>query len=76
MNEGNRRYDAGDYEAAVEQARSVLEDYPDNVRMLRVMVSSGCLMGDDDLARQYYPKLPERDQRVMRIRCARYGIEF
>lgn len=76
MDLSNRYYDRGEYDLAVEQALTILEEQPDNVRMLRVMVSAGCLMGEEEQAREYFPKLPSDAQRVMRIRCARYGIEL
>ena len=76
MDVANRRYNHGDYDGAIAQARSVLAEHPDNVRMMRVMVASGCLSGNEDLAREYYPKLPEKAKRVMRVRCARYDIEL
>ncbi len=76
MDAANRQYDLGDYEAAVDAAREILQDEPRNVRMLRIMVSAGCLMGNEDQARLYYEPLPERDKRQMRIRCARYEINL
>lgn len=74
MDLANRRYNSRDYEGAIEQALSILAQHPDNVRMLRVIVSSSCLTGDEDMARKYYPKLPEKAQRIMRVRCGRNDI--
>ena len=76
MDIANRYYDHGEYELAVEQALSILAEHPRNVRMMRIMVSAGCMMGAEDQARQYFPLLPENAKRVMRIRCGRYGIEL
>jgi hypothetical protein len=69
-------YDRGDYEVAVERALGVLDVEPDNVRMLRVTVSSSCMLGEVDRARSLYPRLPERDKQDIRRRCARFGIQF
>ena len=76
MNEANRLYDKADYEAARQSALEVLETNPDNVRMKRIIVSSSCIMGDEDLSREHFRLLPARDQRQMARRCKRYGIEF
>ena len=58
MDEANKSYDHSDYEAAVKQALRVLGKTPDNVRMLRIVVSSSCLMGDADTATKYFGQLP------------------
>jgi hypothetical protein len=76
MDAANRAYDRADYEGALETALEVLKDNPRNIRMLRVVVSSACIMADGDQAREWYDKLPGRDQRQMSIRCKRYGVEF
>src|SRR5262245_5691580 len=74
MDEANHHYDRGDYEAASKQALRVIANDPTNVRMLRVVVSSACLMGDPDTANQYQTKLPPTDQRDMARRCEKFGI--
>jgi hypothetical protein len=74
--EANRLYDKMDYEAAMTHALSVLEREPGDVRMLRVVVSSACQLGDADKARQYWTQLPPHDQNQMNRRCQRYGITF
>jgi hypothetical protein len=74
MDEANKFYDHSDYEAASKQALRVLEKHPDNVRMLRIVVSSACMMGDADMATKYFATLPARDQGDMAKRCARYEI--
>ena len=76
MNEANRFYDKADYEGARDAAMEVLGNNPDNVRMLRIVVSSSCIMAEEEMARRYYQSLPDRDQRQMARRCARYGVEF
>lgn len=69
-------YDRGDYAAAADEARAVLADDPTNVRMLRVAASSECVLGEADQAKVHFDRLPERDQKDIRKRCAKYGIEF
>ncbi len=76
MSEANRLYDRADYDGARTKAQELLKEHPDNVRMLRVVVSSSCMMGDEKTAQAHYERLPERDQRHMRRRCSRYGVEF
>lgn len=76
MREANRAYDRQNYEEASKQALEILEEHPRNVRMLRVVVSSACFMGNEDQARTYYAKLPKRDKTHMRIRCARMKIKL
>lgn len=71
----SKYYDGNDYEAAQKQALRVLAKEPENTRMLRVVVSSACMMGDADTATKYFPSLPAgRDQRDMVKRCSRYEI--
>jgi hypothetical protein len=74
MDEANKHYDRGDYEAALKQALRVLEKDAGNVRMTRVVVSSACMMGDADTATKHNVNLPPNDQRDMARRCQRYGI--
>lgn len=76
MNEANRFYDKADYEGARDAALEVLGNNPDNVRMLRIVVSTSCIMAEEEMATRYYQSLPDRDQRQMARRCARYGVEF
>jgi hypothetical protein len=44
--------------------------------MMRIVVSTSCMMGDEDQARRYYGSLPERDKMQMATRCDRYGIKL
>lgn len=76
MNEVNKLYDRRDYEAAIAAAQEILKDTPRNVRMLRVVVSSACIMGEEGMAREHYALLPEQDQQHMSVRCRRFGMEF
>ena len=74
--EANRLYDKMDYPAAMEKALSVLQQQPGDVRMLRVVVSAACQLGEADKAKQYWEQLPPHDQNQMTRRCQRYGITF
>lgn len=76
MREANKAYDRQDYEEAVKSALAILKEHPRNIRMLRVVVSSSCFMGEADRAKEYYKKLPKRDQAHMRIRCSRQKIKL
>jgi hypothetical protein len=76
LDEANRLYDKADYETAQQRAIDVLREAPDNVRMMRIVVSTSCMMGQEDQARKYYGTLPERDKIQMAVRCERYGIKF
>lgn len=77
MDDVNSLYDKADYERARDAAVKVLEEFPKQVRMLRVAISTSCLMGDQEQAAQYFERLErDRDRRQMARRCARYGIEF
>ena len=76
MDEANKLYDQGDYEAAQKQALRVLEQDPKSVRMRRIVVSSACMGGDADTAHKHYGLLPAKDQADMAKRCERYGISF
>lgn len=76
LSEANRLYDSKDFEGAVAKAKEMLAEAPGNVRMLRVIVSSACMMGDTAMAKEYQEKLPPHDQRQMQTRCARHGIEL
>ncbi len=76
MDETNALYDRRDYEGAMEAALELLEREPQNSRMLRVVVSSACMMGEIEVAKAHNERLPERDQMQMRRRCERYGFEL
>lgn len=74
--EANRLYDRQDYEGAIATAEKVLSQAPGDIRMLRVVVSSSCQMGDADKAKKYWTQLPEHDKNQMSRRCQRFGITF
>jgi hypothetical protein len=76
MDQANKAYDRQDYEEAKSIAGKVLAKVPTNNRMLRIMVSSACLEGDQALAQQYYVQLPKADRLQMKQRCDRAGITF
>jgi len=76
MAEANRAYDRGDFDEAKAAASRLLASDPNNVRMLRVMVSASCVDGDAAAAQTHYARLPPGDQEQMKTRCARYGITF
>lgn len=76
MEIANKAYDAQDFDQAVAIAGKVLAKEPDNVRMLRIMVSANCIQGDSAVAQQHYEKLPQFDREQMKTRCDRYGVTF
>ncbi len=69
-------YDRGDYPSAHELVLDVLKSQPRNVRMLRYGVSTSCAVGDVDHAREFSERLPERDRKVMKVRCTRWGVDL
>lgn len=76
MDAANKLYDRADYMGSRDAALAILAEHPDNVRMLRIVVSASCIVAEPDQAREFYAKLPARDQRQMARRCKRYGVEF
>ncbi len=76
MDRANKHYDRGDYEAAQQGALGLLKENPNNIRMLRIVVSTACVMGDGDQARKYAQKLPKRDKAQLASRCKRYQIDL
>jgi hypothetical protein len=74
MDQANKAYDNGDFDEASAAAVKVLATDPGNIRMMRIMVSSGCQSGDIPTAQKYFLQLPLNDRSQMRIRCGRYGI--
>lgn len=76
MELANKAYDRQDFDEATTLAMRVLAKEPDNVRMLRVMVSANCIGGDSGIAQTYYEKLPKFDRDQMKQRCDRYGVVF
>jgi hypothetical protein len=74
MDQANKAYDHQDFDEAKMIAGKVLARMPNNVRMLRIMVSSSCIDGDVAIAQKYYPNLPKFDREQMKVRCDRYGV--
>ncbi len=74
--EVNRLYDKQDYEGALNNGIAVLAKEPGDIRMLRVVVSAACQLGDADKAQLYWAQLPPHDQSQMTRRCQRFGITF
>lgn len=73
--EANKAYDRKDFEGARALALKLLQDEaPGNVRMLRVVVSSSCILGEGDVAQKYASELPQFDKDQMTTRCAQYGV--
>jgi hypothetical protein len=76
MGEANKAYDRGDFDEAKAIAQRVLAKAPSNVRMLRILVSSDCITGDNAEAQKNFLLLPIGDRAQMRTRCERYGVTF
>lgn len=76
LGEANKAYDRQDFDEARSIATKVLAKDPTNTRMLRIMVSSHCIEGDQAAAQQWYEKLPEFDRQQMTKRCSQYGVTF
>ena len=76
LGEANKAYDRQDFDEARTIATKVRAKDPTNARMLRIMVSSHCIEGDQAAAQTYYDKLPEFDRQQMAKRCATYGVSF
>ena len=76
LDEANRLFDRQEHDAAQEAALKLLERSPGNVRMLRIVVTTACMMGETDKAQRHWSELPERDREQMATRCGRYGITF
>ena len=70
-------YDKSDYAGAIAKAKSVLERQPKNTRMLRIVVSSSCIIGDEDTARDYYAKMyTDTDRKHVETVCAQHKVEL
>jgi hypothetical protein len=69
---GRRRY-----EQAYELALQLLEEEPNNRRVLRVVIASACIMARPEPAETYYARLKmPKDRRQMQRRCTAYGVEL
>jgi hypothetical protein len=76
MLEANKLYDRHNYDDARQLALKLLEREPGTVRMLRVVVSSSCILGDGETAQKYWTQLPGFDRNQMATRCERFGVTF
>jgi len=76
LTEANKLYDKGDFDGARALAQKMLVDLPGNVKMLRVVVSSSCILGEGDVAQQYVGQLPPGDHAAMVARCAKFQIDL
>lgn len=76
MDEANKAFDRMDFDEARTIAQRVLKQQPNNVRMLRILVSSACIEGDGPEAQKHYNLLPARDREQMKTRCMRYQVQF
>ena len=68
MDEANRLYDRQEHDVAQEAAlkvpRALAWQYP----MLRIVVTTACMMGETDKAQRHWSELPERDREQMATR--------
>jgi hypothetical protein len=76
IDEANKAYDRGDYDAALAKANAALAKEPTNVRMLRLVVSIKCINGDAAGAQAAAKPLPATDLAQMKTRCDRYGVKL
>ncbi len=76
MELATQMFDRGDYPGAEDVALHVLAREPDNARMTRIVVSSACATGNIERAKEYYGRLPTRDQKQMQKRCNKWGVRL
>ena len=76
MDQANKHYDRGEWEDAKAIAGKVLSKQPTNIRMMRIMVSSSCVDGDQPVAQKWFDQLPKADREQMKVRCAKYQVTF
>ncbi|HTE54611.1 MAG TPA: hypothetical protein VK698_27345 [Kofleriaceae bacterium] len=69
-------YDTGDYEGALRSAEEFLRFQADNAYVQRVAAVSACAVGDESSARVHYQQMSESNQRIVQVRCRRFGITF
>jgi hypothetical protein len=69
-------YDTGDYETAFRGAQEFLRFQADNEYVQRVAAVSACAIGDESSARMHYEQMNESNQRIVQVRCRRYGINL
>lgn len=76
MDQANKHYDKGEWEDAKLIAAKVLTKQPNNVRMMRIMVSASCVDGDVGVAQKWFDQLPKPDREQMKVRCDKYAVTF
>lgn len=76
MDQASKAYEGQDYKRATLIAGKILSLEPNNLRMLRIMVSSACATDDAATAQKYYTSLPPHDRQQMTARCEKAGITF
>jgi hypothetical protein len=69
-------YDHGDYEGALGHAEAFLKLQPDDPYIKRIAAVSACAVGDEAAARRHYQETTPENQRIVALRCKRYGFEF
>jgi hypothetical protein len=76
MDQANKHYDKGEWEDAKLIAAKVLTKQPNNIRMMRIMVSASCVDGDVGVAQKWFDQLPKPDREQMKVRCDKYAVTF
>ena len=76
MDQANKHYDKGEWEDAKLIAAKVLTKQPNNIRMMRIMVSASCVDGDTTVAQKWFDQLPKPDREQMKVRCDKYAVTF
>jgi hypothetical protein len=75
MDRANKAYDHQDWDEAKAIAGKVLSKQPNNVRMLRILVSVACIESDTTTAQKNFELLPPADRAQMKLRCDKqYGV--
>lgn len=69
-------YDTGDYETAFRSAEEFLRFQADNEYVQRVAAVSACAIGDESSARMRFQQMSDSNQRIVQVRCRRFGINF
>ncbi|HKE14263.1 MAG TPA: hypothetical protein VKB80_05350 [Kofleriaceae bacterium] len=69
-------YDHGDYESALSSAEEFLKAKPDDAYIKRIAAVSACATGDEAAARRHFQETTPDNQRIVALRCRRYGVEL
>ncbi|MBT8493691.1 MAG: hypothetical protein KJO07_11575 [Deltaproteobacteria bacterium] len=64
------------YSAAIRRARDILEREPERDSARAFLTMSACAIGDKDAAQREYSYLPEARQKMVRMRCEKFGVEL